>query len=331
MGKKYKNLYDQIFDPDNLWEAYSRAANGKRDSVGYLKFRDYEAAHIAVLSRKLKDRSYSPGKHSNFVVYEPKARTISALPFRDRVVQHSLHSVIYPIFERTFLPYSFACRKGKGTHHGVRYVQAVIRRLSNHGEVYCLKMDFSKYFPSIDRAVLYREIRRKISCKDTLALLEKFHPSDGTGIPIGHLTSQLLANIYGNKLDHFLAHKLGIKNWARYMDDTVVFSNSKEELRQWFAEIHNFITDELKMRFSKWSIQPASRGVNFLGYRIWKTHKLLRKTSVIRAKRKLKKYENDPKKKAEFLASWKGHASHADSYNLLKRLGVADDQNKPSD
>lgn len=325
MGKKYKNLYDGICDLDNLWDAYSRASKGKRESTGYLKFRDYEAAHISVLSRRLVNKSYTPGKYNNFLVYEPKPRTISALPFKDRVVQHSLHAVISPIFEKCFLPYSFACRSGKGTHTGVKHVQSILRRMSSDGEVYCLKMDFSKYFPSIDRTILYKEIRKKISCDDTLALLAKFHPPEGTGIPIGHLTSQLLANIYGNKLDHFMAHKLGIKNWARYMDDTVVFSNSKEQLREWFLEVHNFITEEMKMRFSKWSITSASRGVNFLGYRIWKSHKLLRKDSVIRAKRKLKKYENDPKKKAEFLASWKGHASHANSYNLLKRLGVVDD------
>lgn len=322
MGKKFKNLYEQICDPDNLWAAYARASNGKRESAGYLNFRNYESAHIAILSQKLADKTYQPGRLNHFTVFEPKPRVISALPFKDRVVQHSLHAAIEPAFERSFLPNSFACRDGKGTHVGVKKVQSMLRRLSINGDVYCLKMDFSKYFPSIDREVLYKEVKRKISCKDTLELLAKFHPSTGKGIPIGNLTSQLLANIYGNKFDHFLVHKLGIKNWARYMDDTIILSNSKDQLRDWFIEIHHFIEQEMKMKFSKWSIQPASRGVNFLGYRIWSTHKLLRKASVTSAKRKLKKYANDPEKKERFLASWLGHASHANSYNLLKRLGV---------
>lgn len=325
MGKRYKNLYSQICDPDNLWAAYSRAANGKRASMGYLRFRDNEAAHILILSKRLTDKTYAVGRYSNFVVYEPKARTISALPFKDRVVQHSLHAAIEPIFEKTFLPNSYACRKDLGTHCGVRNVQAMLRRLSKNGEVFCLKMDFSKYFPSIDRENLYREVEKKISCKDTLRLLEKFHPRTGTGIPIGHLTSQLMANIYGNKLDHFITHKLKAKNWARYMDDTIILSNSKDELKEWFIEIHNFIVQEMKLKFSKWSIQSTNRGVNFLGYRIWKTHKLLRRSSVTRAKRKLKKYASNAEKKDRFLASWMGHAKFANSYNLLNRLGVGND------
>lgn len=325
MGKKYKNLYGQICDPDNLWAAYARAASGKRASMGYLRFRDNEAAHILLLTKRLADKSYAVGRYSNFVVYEPKARTISALPFKDRVVQHSLHAAIEPIFEKTFLPNSYACRKDLGTHCGVKNVQATLRRLSKNGEVFCLKMDFSKYFPSIDRENLYREVEKKISCKDTLRLLEKFHPRTGTGIPIGHLTSQLMANIYGNKLDHFITHKLKAKNWARYMDDTIILSNSKDELKEWFIEIHNFIVQEMKLKFSKWSIQSTNRGVNFLGYRIWETHKLLRRSSVTRAKRKLKKYASNAEKKDRFLASWMGHAKFANSYNLLNRLGVGND------
>lgn len=72
------------------------------------------------------------------------------------------------------------------------------------------------------------------------------------------------------------------------------------------------------------SVQPWQRGVNFCGYRIWPTHKLLRRSSVTRARRKLRAFAatGDHVARAQFLAAWRGHARHADTHNLLTHLGV---------
>lgn len=76
------------------------------------------------------------------------------------------------------------------------------------------------------------------------------------------------------------------------------------------------------LRIGKWQVSPTSRGVNFLGYRIWKTHKLIRKDSVIRAKRKIARYigNQDQESLSKFLASWSGHAKWADTHHLFKWL-----------
>ncbi|NTA79548.1 hypothetical protein G6L13_03495 [Agrobacterium tumefaciens] len=70
--------------------------------------------------------------------------------------------------------------------------------------------------------------------------------------------------------------------------------------------------------------RPASRGANFVGYRIWPTHKLLRRDSVTRAKRKIRAYRagGDHQRLEKFLAAWVGHAKWADSRNLLKSLNI---------
>lgn len=322
MGTKYRNLFNQISDRSNLWQAYRNASNRKRNSYGYLLFRQYEAANIENMIEQLDSGTYCPGEHNVFYVYEPKERKISALPFLDRIVQHSLYSAINPVFEKTFLPSSFACRKGKGTHRGVKYVQSIVRKSPDNS--WFLKLDFKSYFHSIDREILWKEIDKKIKCRKTLELLEKFHPREGKGLPIGNLTSQLLANIYGNILDRYLQHELKVKYWARYMDDTVIFRSSREEL----VEIHNklteFVSANMCLRWSKWSIKPVSSGINFLGYRIFKKYKLIRKDSVRRAKRKIKKYRKhgDTEKLNKFVASWSGHIQWADSYNLKIKLGI---------
>lgn len=316
MGKKHKNLFPKIVDPDNLWSAYRKASLGKRSTMGYLAFKENEAANLVALRDALCDGSYTPGAPRHFVVLEPKPRQITALPFVDRVAQHAVCNVVEPIFDAVFLPQSYACRKGCGTHLAARDVQAAMRKLPL--DAWVLKTDFSKYFASIDRPELHKEINRKVSCYKTLNLLKRFTPDTGTGIPIGNLTSQMFANINGHILDRWLVHEKGVLSFFRYMDDVVIFGPDQETLEQLLVEMESFTRTRMKLRFSQWSMFPAKKGVNFVGYRIWPTHKLLRKDSVHRAKRKLKKLTGDARDK--FLAAWLGHASHANSYNLLKHL-----------
>lgn len=323
MGKKYRNLIGKILDEDNFRLAYYKASKNKKTSAGYLNFKEVAVSKLAYMRNAIEHKEYRPGAPRLFWIYEPKARPITAMPFGDRVVQHALVNILMPIFEQGFLPQSYACRKGLGMHSGAIRTQAMMRRLGKDGKpVYALKTDFSKYFYSISREVLWRLIEKKISCRHTLWLIEQFTPRTGYGLPIGNLTSQLWANVMGNEVDRFLVHKLKINNFTRYMDDIVVLHNSDLVLESMLGFIELFCNYQLRQFFSKWSIDSTNRGVNFLGYRIWPTHKLLRKDSVRKAKRKVKFYtENDmPEELALFKASFLGHAKWADSYNLIQYL-----------
>jgi hypothetical protein len=286
---------------------------------GYLEFKEYAELNLERLQSEIINGTWRQGGFREFIVYEPKPRSIHALEFKDRVAQHALVNVIGPIFEKTLMPGTFACREGMGTHAGVRHVQAGLRRT---GATHFLKTDYSKFFPSVDRAVLHELIRKKISCPQTLSLIEAMLPSQGKGLPIGSLTSQLLANVYGGEVDRFMHFKLGAKEWTRYMDDIVVLSSNPYELRHWFEDIEQFSIERLGLRMSKWQISPVTRGINFLGYRIWPRHKLMRKQSVTTAKRKIKRYiqTNERESLDKFMASWRGHAAHADTCNLFHHL-----------
>lgn len=325
MGKKYRNLIDLITADANMLEAYRRTSRGKRLTPGRLEFKEFSPLNLERLAGEMRAGAYVQGEPSTFTIFDPKLKVISALPFRDRVAQHAVSAIIAPIFEATLLPRTFACRPGKGTHAAAIALQADLRRLGRDGApVYVLKTDFSRYFASIDRAVLWRLIGKKIACRSTLALLDAMLPRVGIGLPIGSLVSQIFANVYGGVLDRHLQQSLGERHWFRYMDDLVVLGRSSEHLRRVKTSIETLSRGELGLRFSKWSIQPASRGVNFVGYRIWATHKLLRKSSVTRARRKIRAYRaaGDVKRLERFLAAWIGHASWADSRNLMKSLGL---------
>lgn len=323
MAKRYRNLIGRICSPENLQEAYRLTARGRRATTGFLEFKEYDVLNLDDLAREMCDGTYAAGEPRQFFIFDPKKRLITALPFRDRVAQQALCLVVGPIFDRALLPRAFACRPGKGTHAGVRALQSDIRRLQKSGAVYFLKTDFSRYFASIERKVLWRLIEAKISCRATLRLIECMVPRFGIGLPIGSLTSQILANLYtGATLDRHLQQTLGETFWYRYMDDLVVLGVCPDHLRALKVEIERFSREQLGLRFSKWSVAPASRGVNFLGYRIWATHKLLRKDSVVRARRKIKAYlaRGDEARLSRFLAAWLGHAQFADSRNLIRSL-----------
>lgn len=315
MGLKYKKLFDKIVDLENLKIAYKNTCKGKKETFSYLEFKEFDQFNLTQIQKELINNEYKIGNYRNFFIYDPKKRLISALSFKDRIVQHALCNIITDIFDKTFLPNSFACRKGYGTHKGVIYIQSLLRRFNYK---YFLKTDFSRYFPSIDTNVLHTMIRKKIKCNKTYNLITEIVPLNTSGIPIGNLTSQLFANVYGNSIDHYLKHKLKINHFARYMDDIVVLGDSYSELYKIYNHIKEYSLNILKLKISKWNVSSTNKGINFLGYRIWKDYKLIRKLSVLRAKRKVKKYliNKDNDKLKMFLASWHGHIKWGNSHNL---------------
>ena len=108
MGKKYKRLIEQVCDIDNLRTAYINTSRAKKMTWGYLEFKEYAESNLRLIREEMLDGSWVQGEYRQFTVYEPKARLISALEFKDRVAQHALVNVIGPVFEATLLPGTFA-------------------------------------------------------------------------------------------------------------------------------------------------------------------------------------------------------------------------------
>lgn len=323
MGQKYHNLLMQIADTNNIRNAYYKTCKGKNKySNGHLSFKENLDYNIWRISQELLSETYKIGRYYTFIVYEPKKRIISALPFKDRVVQHAINNIIEPIFEKTFYSCSYGCRANKGTHKGVIETQSKIRKLyKTTNKLFCLKMDFSKYFANINCKVIINEIKKKIKDNQVVNLLLQF--IENTGVKIGNLLSQLFANIYGHIYDRFIKTKLKVKNYIRYVDDSIILSNNKKYLQLIQKKLKKFIGIFLKLKFSRWSIENVQeKSVNFLGYRIRKTSKLIRKSSITNAKRKIRKYfrYNDVDKLKSFLGSWNGHIQWADNKKLKLTL-----------
>lgn len=342
--KRYGNLWEKLISWENLVLAARKAQRGKRARECVQRFNFRQEQELLGLSAELKSQSYQPGQFTTHWIYRPKPRLISAAPYRDRVVHHALMNILEPILDRHFHPDSYACRKTKGTHAAANRLQSLMHRYK-----YALQCDIRKFFPSIDHSLLKETFRRLIKDRKVLWLMdlivdhsneqeEVFDWFDGDGLftplehqkglPIGNLTSQWFANWMLNDLDHYITSRLGIGGYMRYCDDFVLLHNDRGLLKETIKQVTGYLGGRrLRLHRRKLFVRPVRAGLTFVGYRIWPTHRLLRKDNVRGFRRRLnwmkKAYASGeidwPNVKLR-LDSWLGHAQHADCKKLLRRL-----------
>lgn len=328
----------------NLFRAAHAAAAGKRLRPDVASFRANLESELFQLQRELSSGAYRPGAYRKFRIADPKPRLISAAPFRDRVVHHALTNIVEPIFERRFVPYSFACRKELGTHKALSHARRACAR-----SPYVLKLDIGKYFASIDHSILEDLLRTVIACPETLHLIDlivagynpledapHYFPGDTLftpherrrGLPLGNQTSQFFANVYLNPMDHMIVRNLRPAAYARYVDDFLLFSDSKEDLHGMHGEIREFLYRyRLTLHSGKSRVYRCRDGFPFLGFRLFPTHARLARPNVVRFRRRLRRLHAayhagliDRETVDQSVRAWIGHAMHGDTWLLREQI-----------
>ena len=284
----------------------------------------------------------------------------------DKLINHVISKYfLVDIFEKSLINENIATRIGKGTKEGIQLVKKYLNIIKGK-EFYILKFDVEKYFYNIDHDILKELLIHKIKDKDVINIL--FNTIDSTdrdyvnkkindiklkelektndrkiideinkiplykcgkGLPIGNMSSQFLAILYLNELDHFIKNNLKIKYYIRYMDDGVLIHESKEYLKYCLCEIEKLL-DKYKLKLnSKTKIYKYSEGFEFLGFKyIIKNNKVIMKVknqTKRKFKRKLKVLNklvsNNIIKKEYYdsvIASYKGHLNYGDCKKLFK-------------
>jgi RNA-directed DNA polymerase len=342
--KTIGNIFDRIVAFDNVLDSARKAAKGKREQQSVLLFFHHLEDNLWRIISDLQNKTWQPGPYTTFSIYSPKPRMISAAPFCDRVVHHALIAVVGPLLDPTFIFDTYANRTGKGTHKAIRKYQQYLRKYR-----FAMKCDIRKFFPSIDHLVLESLLREKISCPETLWLIDTvidnsniqeehlhYFPGDDLftpferrrGLPIGNLTSQFFANYYLNFLDHFVKEVLRCKGYLRYVDDFVLFSNDKDELWTWKMAIGKYLQNfRLVLNPRRTEVYPTTESKCFLGQRVFRTHRLLPSANVRKAKRRILSTRSmDYKTRRQSLSGWLGHARQADTFRLLSSLGLAENR-----
>jgi RNA-directed DNA polymerase len=313
--KRKTHIFSKITAQANLEAADVIARKGKRHQRGVKDHDKNREGNILALVDMLRNKTYRTSEYHIFPIFEPKRREIYQLPyFPDRVAQHGAMNQLEDIFVRMFTADTYSCIKGRGIHGAFRAVKKALR--DQAGTQYCLKLDIRKFYPSIDHDTLKILLRRKFKDLDLLWLLDEIIDS-APGIPIGNYLSQYFANFYLTGFDHWLKEVKGIRYYFRYADDLVFLAPNKPYLHRLLADIREYLRIKLKLEIKpNYQVFPvAARGIDFVGYRFYHTHILLRKSIKKSFARMMAKRPN----KASF-ASYFGWAVHCNSGHLLKTL-----------
>lgn len=325
MPKRYGNLWNKFIAKENFRLAWHKTSIGRGNRTDVRKFKQNLEPNLENLRQKVIRGEFKTSKYEKKRICENgKHRLIYILPLEDRIVQHALNNVIEPLFVKGFIEHTYGCISGRGQIKGSNRIRKLI--MTNN---YCLKTDIKKFYPTVDQQVLYDEICRKIKDVKLLRIIKNivFSVKGGKNCPIGNLTSQLFGNIYLNKLDKLLKHKLKVKNYCRYCDDCVILSNSKEELFTIQKEIHQFVDLELKQTMSYSEVFHIKQGIDFLGYRHFRGYTILRKRTALKFKQAVNRIrkgkDNRPfLQKLSTINSYKGYAVHCYTYNLIRSLDL---------
>jgi len=294
--KRIGNLYEKIYDLENLRLAHKNARKGKSFYKDVKMINDSEDYYLKQIQEMLINKTYKTSLYEVFKKWDRvKEREIYKLPYYpDRIVQWAILQIIEPYLLKTLVSNTLSSIKGRGIHQGLSKVK---RALKNKAYAqYCLKFDIRQYYPSINHKILKQKYRRIFKDQDLLWLIDEIidsvEMSNDTGIPIGNYLSQWSANIYLSNFDHWLKEVKHCKYVFRYMDDVVILSNSKEELHALLKEIKGYL-GELKLELKgNYQVFPVDvRGIDFLGYRIFRDYVLLRKSTCLNFKRKMRKFQ----------------------------------------
>ncbi|MBN2782885.1 MAG: RNA-directed DNA polymerase [Campylobacterales bacterium] len=359
-----------MFEFKEIYTAYLKCRRLKRNTINALKFEQNLLENLCDLETSLNDKTYTFKRGVCFITNSPKMREVFAADFSDRVVHHIIVPLLEQIYEPKFIYDSYSNRKDKGIHNATKRALHFSR-----GSKYYLQLDIKNFFYTIDKDILYTKLQSmlvktfhlvkgtKIKLDEMLWLCEKIIYQDVTknvilkgtksnflkipshktlfkvdknkGLPIGNLTSQFFANVYMNDFDNFVKRELKCKRYIRYVDDFVLFENSKEKLLELYKSIVKYLSDNLALKLrDRYILKENKDGLDFLGYIIRPHYVLTRKRVVNNYKYKKAKYlsrydelkgKMDFEEIKQFLsvqASFLGHIKHANSYKLKQTVGV---------
>lgn len=289
--KRIGNLYEKIYDIDNLRLAHKNARKGKSWYKEVKMVDDNEDYYLTKLQEMLINCEYKTSEYKiSTIIDKNKEREIYKLPyFPDRICQWAILQIIEKYILRQFTKDTYSAIPNRGIHLALKRVNNAMNNDSCNTK-YCLKMDVSKYYPSINQNVLYGQLCRIFKDEKLILLLKEIINSTDKGVPIGNYLSQWFGNLYLSKFAHWLKEDKKVKHLFIYMDDIVILDGDKKFLHELRKEIENYLKNELKLTIKKnYTVFDTKQGVDFVGYRVFEGYVLLRKSTIKSIKSRCRK------------------------------------------
>jgi len=323
--KQLIHKYADIISLENLCLAWQEFIFGKKSKTDVLSFANNLMDNIVDLNNSLVNKTYQHSGYYSFYINDPKRRHIHKASVRDRLLHHAVYRILYPFFDRTFIADSYSCRINKGTHKAIDRFRAMTYKVSKNHTSTCwvLKCDIRKFFANIDHQILLNILEEYIPDKEICWLLRNIIDSYQTddnekvGLPLGNLTSQLFSNVYMNKFDQWVKHRLKARHYIRYAADFVILSQDKLWLENIIPEIQYFLLENLRLELhpDKLFLKTFASGMDYLGWVHFPGYRILRKTTKIGMFSRIKE-----KPELETLQSYLGLLGHGNTIKIREQL-----------
>ena len=331
--------YNILFDPDTIYDGYKVSCKHKQKKLRTMQFKENLIDNLYDIQSDLENECYIPGDIERFKIYEPKERDVEAPAFKDKIVLHEItDNGLYEAITSSFIRNNCSNQIDKGISDAmIRVKHCLLQYYSKYhtSDGWILKCDIHHFFASIDHDIIKEKLKRiciKFHIDKKIFDLLCVYIDKTEGFPLGYQTSQLLALLMLNDLDHYITEIRGFNLYVRGMDDFIIIANSKKDLQFLLSDIKIHL-DAIHLQLNeKTAIFPIKNGVDFLGYHHYLTEsgaviQKLRKSSVKKVKQRIKDwrdlYDNhlitSKQIKDSFLA-WDAFAAYGDTYGLRRNL-----------
>lgn len=289
MPKRVGYLYEKMADKSLIQHVIIEGSKGKRKRRDVKMVMEDVGKYVEETYQLIKNETFVPAEPRKMKIRDKssgKEREIGIVPFfPDGIVHRLAAEVLKPVFMRGMYAHSCASIPGRGNMHAIKYTKKALRD-RKHSK-YCAKMDIRHYYPSLKPERTIAALRRKVKDERMLKLVKDIISSgDQEGITIGYYINQWLANFYLEPLDHMICGLPGVYYYVRNMDDMVLIGNNKKLLHKAVRKIQEELEKMGLQLKDEWQVfRIDSRGIDFVGYRFFHDHILLRRRNFLKLAR----------------------------------------------
>lgn len=276
--KRIGFLYEQVVSVENCRQAILNASQRKKNREKVKHILDNLDYYANDLSERLVRIDFLTPYTRRIIKdgLSGKERELQIPSFYpDQCAHHAIIQILKPIIEKSSYHWSCANIPNRGIDLACKGVEKATMRDKKHAK-YCVKMDISKFYPSIPHDKLKARLRQKIKDEKALRLIYAVIDSHKPGLPIGNYTSPWLAEFFLQPLDYRIKQKHHIRYYVRYADDLVLVDNNKRKLRKALYDICDFVHElgmNIKHDYQLFRIQrsstdrkhPKGRKIDFVG------------------------------------------------------------------
>ena len=320
------DMLGEIVSVSNLYASFDYVISHLEVEEQREKYKPKRDLYVAKLRKELQDGTFKVRRFRSMDVRDgPKVRRVQAPDVYSRVGCHAVMVVVEAYVYPSLIVTTASSIKGRGMHW---LHNRLHEDLQKDPTLYYYQSDIRHYYDNILQGVMKRQLRLYISDKKVLAIMDRFVELLPRGLSKGLRSSQCLANLHLNEIDHIIEEHVGYyigsngerrSRYYRYCDDIVIRSNSKRELWETRNLLHSLLSElGLEIKPSE-AVRPTFAGIDFLGYVDYGTHSLVRKRTKQKVARHLAKVRSRRRRK-ELIGSFKGMAKHADCCHLYYKL-----------